>query len=111
MAGSRTHTLSWSAPHVFEAALMTASQLGFAVSQADSAGGRLYLNQPRRLGRPPRPFSVSITDSGLGSTVILVSWRPNHRVPWPLRSEGRSAARLCRRLQDDLGPWRPPFAG
>jgi hypothetical protein len=111
MDRSQTRSLAWSVPQVFDAALTAASQLGYAVSQADSATGHLYLSQSRRLGRPPRPFAVSVTDSGLGSTVVLISWRPSNRVPWPLRSEGRTATRLCRRVEANLGPWRPPFAG
>jgi len=87
--------LAWDAPQVFDAALAAASNLGFAVVQADSPGGHLYLDQRRRLGGLPRRFAVSVTDNGLGSTVVHIAWRSRPR-PWPLRSEGRSALRLCR---------------
>lgn len=75
---------------------MAAVDLGFGVAQMDREGGQLYLNRRRRLSSTPRRFAVSVTDSGLGTTVVHISWYPPPRAPWPLRSDGRRAARLCR---------------
>lgn len=105
----RTHTLAWDAPQVFDAALAAALDLGFAVVQADPPGGHLYLDQRRRLGGLPRRFAVSVTDNGLGSTVVHIAWRSRPR-PWPLRSEGRSALRLCRCTERFLAAGQPPSA-
>lgn len=92
MAGCRTHTFAREAPEVFDAVLAAADQMGLGVAQADPAGGQLYLKQARRLGGGPRRFEVSVTDSGLGTTVVHVSW-PSGR---PLGADGSRAARLCR---------------
>ena len=105
----RTHTLAWDAPQVFDAALAAASDLGFAVAQADPPSGHLYLDQRRWLGGLPRRFAVAVTDNGLGSTVLHIAWRPRPR-PWPLRSEGRSALRLCRCTERFLAAGQPPPA-
>jgi hypothetical protein len=108
MANCRTHTLAWAAPEVFDATVAAAADLGFSISQADRVGGHLYLDRSRRLGGYPRRFAVSVTDSGLGSTVVHIDWRPT-RVPWPLRSEARRAGRLCRQTERVLaGPPAPP---
>ena len=104
----RTHTLAWDAPRVFDAGL-AASNPGFAVVQADPPGGHLYLDQRRQLGGLPRRFAVSVTDNGLGSTLVHIAWRSRWR-PWPLRSEGRSALRLCRCTERFLAAGRPPSA-
>jgi len=72
--------------------LAAAAEMDLGVAQTDRAGGQLYLKQARRLGEVPRRFEVSITDSGLGATVVHISWRSGR----PLGSEGRKAARLCR---------------
>jgi hypothetical protein len=105
MAYSRTRTLAWPPPQVFEAALAVASPLGFAVSQADRGGGHLYLDQPRRLGRFPRRYAVSVTDSGLGTTVVNITWQPASPFPWP--SGGGGAARLHRGIHRTLGSGQP----
>jgi len=102
MAHCRIGTLPGSPPQVFDAALEAAAQLGFQVSMADRAAGHLYLNESRLLGGYPRRFDLSVTDSGLGRVVVLVSWVPRRPLPWPLGSEGRSAARLCRRIKQTL---------
>jgi len=103
MAYCRTRTLAWPPPQVFAAALAVAPSLGLAISQADPEGGHLYLNRPRHLGRFPRRYAVSVTDSGLGTTVVNINWHPTSRLPWPLSSGERSAARLCRGIRLDLG--------
>jgi hypothetical protein len=110
MAQCRTHTLAWAAPQVFNTAEVAASNTGFAVSQADRVGGDLYLDQSRRLGGFPRRFTVSVSDSGLGSTVVHIDWRPT-RVPWPLLSETRSAACFCRQTERVLTARHSPPAG
>lgn len=102
MAHCRIGTLARSPAQVFDAALEAAAQLGFEVSMADRAAGHLYLSQPRLRGQYPRRFDVSVSDSGLGTTVVIVSWDLRHPLPWPLASEGRSAARLCRRIEQTL---------
>jgi hypothetical protein len=107
MAYCRTQTLPWSVPQVFDAAAAAASGLGFFISQFDREAGHLYVDQPRRLGRVPQRFAVSVTDSGLGSTVLHIAWQPRNALPWPLRTEDRNAARLCRRTERSLGGWRP----
>jgi hypothetical protein len=107
MAQCLTHSFAWPPPQVFEAALLAAPHVGFGVSQADRAGGHLYLDRPRPLGRYPRRFDLSVTDSGLGDTVVSISWNPAHQLPWPFGSESRTAARLCRHIQQALGTRRP----
>ncbi len=102
MAHCRIGTLARSPAQVFDAALEAAAQLGFEVSMAEPTAGHLHLNQPRLLGQYPRRFDLSVSDSGLGTTVVMVSWDPRHPLPWPLASEGRSAARLCRRIEQIL---------
>jgi len=99
MAYSRTRSLAWSPPQVFETALVLAPRLGFAISQADREGGHLYLNRPRRLHRFPRRYSMSVTDSGLGTTVVNITWEPNGRLP----AGAHGAARLHRRIHQALG--------
>jgi hypothetical protein len=93
-------------PQVFDAAVAAASGLGFYVSQFDRHTGHLYVDEPRRLGRSARRFAVSVTDSGLGSTVLHIAWHPRNTMPWPLRSEGRSAARLARQTERALAVGR-----
>jgi len=102
MAHCRIGTLAGSLPQVFDAALEAAAQLGFQVSGADRAAGRLYLGQPRGQHGSSRRFDLSMTDSSPGRVVVLLSWNPNPLLPWPLRSEGRSAARLCQRIEKTL---------
>lgn len=80
---------------VFDAVFDAAVGLGFWVAQADPDSGYLVLDRPGLFGASPRRFAVAVTDSGIGSTVVHVSWQIP-RAPWPLRSEGRRAARLCR---------------
>ncbi|MBM3696421.1 MAG: hypothetical protein FJW79_10895 [Actinobacteria bacterium] len=91
--------LASSPEQVFDAALDAAARLGFTVSLADRPAGHLFLSQehgPRRTHR----FTVSVTDSGLGATVLYVSWE-THLSPWP-RSDARAAARLCRAIEGAL---------
>ena len=87
---------------MFDAALEAAAQMGFQVSMPDRAAGQLFLSGPK--GRPgsSRRFSVSVTDNGLGGTAIHVSWDPRPLLLWPIRSDGRSAARFCGRIQQLL---------
>ena len=99
MAYCRTRTFAWPVSQVFDATVAAASSLGFALSQFDREGGHLYVDRPRRLGSFPRRFAVSVTDSGLGSTVLHIAWQSRYVLPWPLPSEGRSAARLCRQAE------------
>lgn len=106
MAYCRTHTLGWPVLQVFDAAASAASGLGFYISQSDRGAGHLYVNQPRRLGRSPQRFAVSVTDSGLGSTVLHIAWQSRNALPWPLRSEDRHAARLCRQTERALDSGR-----
>jgi len=102
MAHCRIGTLAGSPPQVFDAALEAAAQLGFKVSTADRAAGHLYLSQSRGQRGSSRRFDLAVTDSGPGQVVVLISWDPSPRVPWPLRSESRSAGRLCRRIKQTL---------
>ena len=96
MANCRTHPLARTAPQVFDAVMAAAVGLGFGITQEDRAGGHLYLDRARRLGGAPQRLAVSVTDSGLGTTVVHISWDPRRRMLWPLPTEGRRAARLCR---------------
>jgi len=107
MAQCLTHSFNWPPPQVFETALLVAPHVGFGISQADPAGGHLYLDKPRLLAQYPRRFDLSVTDSGLGNTVVSISWSPRHQLPWPFGSEGRTASRLCRHIQQDLNTRRP----
>jgi hypothetical protein len=106
MAYCRTHTLPWPVSEVFSAATAVAPSLGFYISQFDLEAGHLYMDQPRRLGRPGQGFAVSVTDSGLGSTVLHIAWQSNNALPWPLRREDRNAARLCRQTERALSARR-----
>ena len=106
MAYSRTRTLAWPPPAVFEAALVAASRLGFAVSQADRPGGHLYLDRRRRLARFPVRYSVSVTDSGLGKTAVHIAWQPAGPLPWLLPSGGGGAGRLHRVILQTLSGGR-----
>lgn len=106
MAYCRTHTLARPAREVFSAATAAASGLGFFISQSDRESGHIYMDQPGRLGRPGPRFSVSVTDSGLGSTVLHVAWQSNNALPWPLRREDRNAARFCRQTERALAAGR-----
>jgi len=103
MAHCRIGTLAGSPPQVFDAALEAAAQLGFKVSTADRAAGHLYLSQPRSQHGSSRHFDLALTDSSPGRVAVLISWDPNPLLPWPLRSESRSAGRLCRRIEQTLG--------
>jgi hypothetical protein len=102
MAHCRIGTLAGSPSQVFDAALEAAAQSGFQVSMADRAAGHLYLSQPRGQYGASRHFDLAVTDSGLGRVVVVISWDPNPLLPWPLRSEGRSAARLYGRIGHTL---------
>ena len=106
MAHSRTRTLAWPPPAVFEATLVAASRLGFAVSQTDRQGGHLYLDGPRRLARFPVRYTVSVTDSGLGGTAVHIAWQSASSLPWPLPSGAGGAARLHRGIYQTLGGGR-----
>lgn len=106
MAYCRTHTLDWPVSQVFEAAATAASGLGFYVSQFDRQAGHLYVDRPRGLGRSPRRFAISVTDSGLGATVLHIAWQSRNPLPWPLRDEDRRAARLCRQTERVLASGR-----
>ena len=108
MAHCQTHLFAWAASEVFDAALTASSDLGFAVAQADRAGGHVYLDVPRLLAQYPRRFDLSVTDSGLGDTAVIVSWGSEHTLPWPVASEGRSATRLCRRIHQTLDALQVP---
>jgi hypothetical protein len=108
MAQCLTHSFAWPPPQVFEAALLVAPHVGLGVSQSDPTGGHLYLDKPRLLKQYPRRFDLSVTDSGLGTTVVSMSWDPKRQLPWPFGSEGRTAARLCRRIGQTLSTRRPP---
>lgn len=99
----RTCTLARPAPQVFDAVRAAAVEVGLTAVQADKADGRLSFDEARGLGYKRRRFDVSVTDSGLGTTVIHVAWSPPGRAPWPLRSPGRKAARLCRLAGGALG--------
>jgi len=61
-------------PQVFEAAVAAASELGLGINQVDRAGLHLYLTHPGRLGRRDWPLELAVTDSGLGTTVLRLSW-------------------------------------
>ena len=102
MAHCRIGTLAGSLAQVFDAAVDAAAELGFQVSMADRAAGYLYLSQPRGWRGSLRRFDLSVTDSGPGRVVVLISWDPSRLLPWPLRSESRSAARLCQRIEQTL---------
>ena len=102
MAHCRIGTLAGSPSQVFDAALEAAAQLGFQVSMADRAAGRLYLSQARGQHGSSRRFDLALTDSSPGRVAVLLSWHPNPLLPWPLRSEGRAAARLCQRIEQTL---------
>ena len=102
LAHCRIGTLAGSPAQVFDAAVDAAAELGFQVSMADRAAGHLYLSEPRGQRGSSRRFDLSVTDSGPGRVVVLLSWDPNPLLPWPLRSEGRSAARLCQRIEKTL---------
>ena len=102
MAHCRIGTLAGSPPQAFDAALEAAAQLGFKVSTADRAAGHLYLSQSRGQRGSSRRFDLAVTDSGPGQVAVLISWDPSPLVPWPLRSESRSAGRLCRRIEQTL---------
>jgi hypothetical protein len=103
----RTRTLNWPPARVFGAALLAAPQAGFSVSQADRESGHLYLARARSLGRFPRRYAVSVTDSGLGSTVLHITWQPTSRLPWALSQGGRRATRLCRCIGQTLAAREP----
>jgi hypothetical protein len=109
MGFSCTRVFTSPPPQVFQAAAISAPQAGFSISYTDRRSGHLYLNQPRPLHRFPRRYSVSITDSGLGSTVVHITWQPTSRLPWPLDQGGRAAGCLCRHIRQTL-PTRPPPA-
>jgi hypothetical protein len=96
MANCRTHTLARTAPQTFNAVMAAAVGLGFDLTQTDGGGGQLYLDRARRLGGIPQRLAASVTDSSLGPTSVHIWWDRPRRIPWPLPSEGRRAARLCR---------------
>jgi hypothetical protein len=97
MAHWRIHTRPYSPPHVLDAAVAAAADLGFGISQVDQAGGHLYLTCPRSFGRRDTPVDVAVTDSGLGTTVLLVGWGSAPTLSGPCSPAGRRAARLSRR--------------
>jgi len=110
MAQCLIHSFAWPAPQVFEAALLVAPHAGYGVSQADRAGGHLYLDRARFLAQYPRRFDLSVTDSGLGTTVVSISWNPRRQLPWPFGSENITANRLCRRIGQTLSTGQFPAA-
>jgi hypothetical protein len=103
MAHWRIHTLAYPVPQVFDAAVLAASDLGLGISQVDRPGLHLYLNQPGRLGGRDWPFDLTVTDSGLGTAVLRVSWEGTRATPWPFDVRGRSAGRLCSHIRALLG--------
>ena len=103
MAHWRIQSLPYSPPQVLEASLTAASALGLGISQIDRAGGHLYLTRPGWLGRRDRPLDLAVTDSGLGTTLLRVSWEPVPASAWPVAPWGRCAGRLCARTRQILG--------
>ena len=102
MAHCRIGTLAGSLAQVFDAAVDAAAELGFQVSMADRAAGHLFLSESRGQRGASHRFGLSVTDSGLGRTVLHVSWDPHPALPWPWRSDSRSASHLCRRIQQTV---------
>jgi len=103
VARCKTQSLGGSPAEVFDAALDAAGQLGFQVSLAERAAGHLFLSEPRGLRASPHRFGLSVIDSGIGPTVLHVSWDPHPALPWPWRSDNRTASCLCRCIQQRLG--------
>ena len=100
-------TLGYPVPQVFEAAVEAASDLGLGIHQVDRAGFHLYLTYPGRLGRRDWPLDLAVIDSGLGATVLRVSWSQGRSGAWPLAPQGRCAGRLCGRIRGLLAGESP----
>jgi hypothetical protein len=107
MAHWRIHTLPHPPPHVLDAAVAAASDLGFGISQLDEAGGHLYLSCPRSYGRRDAPVEVTVTDSGLGTTVLRVGWGSAATLLGPWSPTSRQAARFSRHCLAYLRSWHP----
>ena len=99
MSHWRIHTLAYPVPQVFDAAVDAASHLGFGISQVDRASLHLYLTHPGRFGGRGWPLELAVTDSGLGTTIVRLSWEQTKDVAsWP-GNQGRRAGRLCNHMQ------------
>jgi len=102
MSHWRLQTLAHPAPQVLEAAAAAASDLGWRVTHLDRPGGHLSLSRARRLGRREWPIDLAVTDSGLGGTVLRVSWESTGSPAWALIGCGRCAGRLCDHVRESL---------
>ncbi len=96
MAYWRIQAFPYAEPQVLEAVVAAASDLGFGISHVDQAGGHVRLTQARPLGAPEWPLEVAVTDSGLGTTLVRVSWDPPGSLRWLPPSPARKVARLHR---------------
>ena len=99
MSHWRIQTLAYPVPQVFEAAVAAASDLGFGISQVDRPSLHLYLTHPGSVGHRAWPLDVAVTDSGLGTTVVRVSWEEMKGATSWVGGRGRRAGRLCSHLR------------
>ena len=107
MAHWRIQTLPYPPLHVLEAAVAAASDLGFGIKQVDQAGGHLHLTCLRPWGAPEWPLELAVTDSGLGTTLVRVSWDPPGSLRWLPPSPARKVAGLHRLCLAYLRSWYP----
>ncbi|MBN2114085.1 MAG: hypothetical protein JW785_08170 [Acidimicrobiia bacterium] len=96
MSQWQIHSFAEPPPQVFDAAVTAATDLGFGIGYVDRAGWHLSLTRPQPLSSRGRPFEVAVTDSGLGATLMRVSWEPARGLCWPTATGARCAGRLCR---------------
>jgi len=105
MSHWRIEAFAQPVPQVFEAAAVAAAELGLGTSQIDRQGCHLYLSMGRRFGQRGWPLDLAVTDSGLGTTLVRVSWEQARGrrglTGSPARTVGRLFAGIRRALEGE----------
>ncbi len=92
MAASLLRTFPRPPWEVFDVAVHSAQELGLDISIVDRNSRHLFFRAPLRRKRPQ--LALSVTDTGLGSAALHVSWNGGKA-----RAAGRCASRLCRQVE------------
>ncbi len=95
MAASLLRTFSLPPWQVFDVAVHSARELGLDISIIDRSSRHLFLCAPLR--RKRAQLALSVTDTGLGTAALHVSWNGK------TRAAGRCASRLCRQMEHTFG--------
>ena len=92
MASSLMRTYTRSPLQVFDVAVHSAQEIGLDISLVDRNSRHLFCRAPLKRKRPQ--LALSVTDTGLGTAALYVSWNGHGS-----RAAGKCATRLCREME------------